>query len=443
IAGGAALASIRRHNFVTLVCLVVLSFGVGWWRGAAMMVQLAGYQTYKLQKVTIIGQATDDAVYGERSQLTFGLGNLRVVQPAATALPGTIKVAGFGANAIYRGDTVRVTGRLYPTRGNNQASISFAKLAVLQTGNSSIDNLRRRFAAGLQSALPEPQASLGLGLLIGQRSTLPPDVSVTLLTVGLTHIIAVSGYNLTIIVDSVRRLAGKRSKYQTMAACVVLIALFLLITGSSPSIVRASIISLLGLTAWYYGRTIKPLVLLLTAGAISVCINPMYLWGNVSWYLSFLAFFGVLVVAPLVTERLYGKRKPKLIGQIVIESSCAQIMTVPYVLFIFGHISLVALLANVLVVALIPIAMLLCVVAGLAGAIMPAIAGWFAWPAKWLLTYMVDVAGLLARIPHAALQDLYISFGYMLVCYGLCASVVYIVWRRYGAAVPLDRMSGL
>jgi YebC/PmpR family DNA-binding regulatory protein len=267
-------------------------------------------------------------------------------------------------------------------------------------------------------------------LLIGQRSTLPADVSQMLLIVGLTHIIAVSGYNLTIMVHAARRLLAKRSKFQTAAACLALITIFMLITGSSPSIVRASIISVLSLCAWYYGRTIRPLTLLLTAGAASVLANPLYIWGNVSWYLSFLAFFGVLVVAPLATRRLYGKRTPGLIEQILIESACAELTTLPYVLFIFGQMSLVNLPANVLVAAWVPLAMLLGVAAGTAGMLAPALAGWIAWPAKLLLTYMLDVAQLLARVPHAFVEGIGFPAAYLAAAYGALA-VLLIALRMH------------
>ena len=158
--------------------------------------------------------------------------------------------------------------------------------------------------------MPQPLAAFGLGLLVGQRATLPQDVNQQLLMVGLVHIIAVSGYNLTIMVEAARRLFGKRSKFQTMAVCLLLIGTFLLMTGDSPSIVRASIISMLSIGAWYYGRQLKPLVLLLLAAAVTVVANPLYLWGNVSWCLSFLAFFGVVLVAPLVQQCWFGERAP-------------------------------------------------------------------------------------------------------------------------------------
>ncbi len=404
------LVTWRRHSILTVLCCMLLCFGVGWWRGSGMMRSLEPYRTYTRQQVTVQGVATDDGVYGKQSQVTFGIDHIQLVSPRTAALPGRISAAGFGVNAVYRGDTVVVSGKLMPTLGNNQASISFATMRIVQRGASPIDTVRRKFAAGMQSALPEPVASFGMGLLIGQRSTLPKDVSDALLAVGLTHIIAVSGYNLTIIVEAARRLCGGRSKYQMMAVCCTLIVVFILITGNSPSIVRAGIISMLSMWAWYFGRTIAPLALLLSAAAVTVIANPLYLWGNVSWYLSFLAFFGVVVLGPLVTWRLYKGKKPGLVIQVLIESICAEIMTLPYILYIFGQMSTVSLLANVLVVALVPLAMLLCVTAGLAGMALPMVAGWLAWPARLVLTYMLDTARLLSRIPHAFAEGLGLSF---------------------------------
>ncbi len=424
------IVSLKRHGIVALVLLCVFFFGIGWWRGGMYMRKLATNEVFYHQKVTVIGHATEDAVYGARYQLEFTMNNVEVISPAQAPLVGNLTVRGFGEPAVYRGDTVRVTGKLFPTLGNNIGSISFAELDVLTRGTSWIDAFRRRFAAGMQSALPEPLASFALGLLIGQRSTLPDDISTQLRHVGLTHIIAVSGYNLTIIVLASRRVFAKRSKFQTMTVCLGLIALFLLITGFSPPIVRASVISLLGLTAWYYGRDIKALVLLLVGAAITVLANPLYLWGNVSWYLSFLAFFGVLVMAPLVTKRLFGAREVSLLVSILIESACASIMVLPYALYIFGETSLMSLPANMLVIPFIPFAMLLSTVAGLGGLAFAAITGWVAWPAKILLTYILDVAGLLSRVPYAYTEDISFSWQVMMLAYLLLGSIVLVLSRR-------------
>jgi competence protein ComEC len=398
------------------------------------------YAMYRKQAVVLVGTATDDGVYGRSSQTVFSVDHAHIASPVAVDVPGRVSVAGFGVNAVFRGDRIRVDGKLMPTRGSNQAAVSYAKLQVIERNGSPVDAFRRKFAAGMQSALPEPVASFGMGLLIGQRSTLPQAVADSLLAVGLTHIIAVSGYNLTIIVEAARRLFGNRSKYQMTAVCVTLIIVFVTITGNSPSIVRASVISLISIAAWYFGRTLNAMVLLLTAAAITVVANPLYIWGNVSWYLSFLAFFGVVVLGPLITWRLYKDKKPGLVMQVLIESICAEVMTLPYILYIFGQMSTVSLLANVLVVALVPLAMLLCVVAGCLGMALPAIAGWFAWPAQLVLTYMLDAAALLSRIPHAFLENIGFSFVQLLGWYGVVG--VWMALVHYKKERDYDRITG-
>lgn len=424
------LIGLRRHNGLTLILLALLCFGVGWWRGSVFLDKLAVHESLHYQKVTIIGTAKEDGVYGEKYQLEFAMGDVTVLSPQETPLVGSVMVRGFGEAAVYRGDSVEVTGKLYPSLGNNLTRISFAELKVVGRGSFWLDNVRREFAAGMQSALPEPVASFGLGLLIGQRSTLPKSTEEQLRHVGLTHIIAVSGYNLTIIVLACQRLLAKRSKFQATAICLGLIGLFLLITGSSPPIVRAGIISVLAIGVWYYGRTIKPLVLLLVAAAITVIANPLYLWGNVSWYLSFLAFFGVLVLAPLITKRLFGGKEPKIIISILIESACATVLVLPYILYIFGEMSLVSLPANLLVIPFIPLAMLLALAAGLGGMVMPAFAGWIAWPANMLLTYMLDIASLLSRVPHAFVENIKFTLAHLLSGYAMISFICLVLYGK-------------
>lgn len=427
---GLILLPRRGRSVAVALALVVAAAGAGGWQGSRYMAGLASDAALYGRKVVLVGRAAEDGVYDARYQMAFSLDHVRVVSPVAQPFLGNVKTAGFGAAAVYRGDTIRIEGKLYPSQGNNQARLSFGTVTVLRSSPGWLERLRHRFVAGMQSALPEPQASFGMGLLVGQRNTLPDEISQQLLMVGLTHIIAVSGYNLTIIIQVMRRLLAARSKLQMTAGCVALIGVFIAITGSSPSIVRAGIVSLIGVAAAYYGRTIRPLVLILAAAAASVAANPLYLWGNISWYLSFLAFFGVLVVSPLVTRRLYGQREPKLVMALLIESLCAGAMAEPYILLIFGQTSLVSLPANLLVAPFIPLAMLLSLVAGLAGMALPALAGWVAWPATWLLTYMLDMAAILSRVPHAFVEHVGFPLGALLVVYAAVAFICIVLWSK-------------
>ncbi len=398
---------IARRPATVRLCMVVVMLMVvaGIARGSAFLPKLSTYNQLKGQQLTLEAVAQNDAVYADKGQLSFDIGSLQLLEPSSRPLVGVVGVKGYGLPMVFQGDKLQIKGKMSPARGSRQAYISFAQIELQHRGDSRVNKFRRDFAAGLGSTLPEPLASFGLGLLIGQRTTLPKELNDQLSTVGLTHIVAVSGYNLTIIIMAASRLLGKRSKYQTLVLTLAMIAGFLLLVGGSASIVRAALVSGLSLAAWYYGRTFRPLVIILLAAAITAGIYPVYLWSDIGWYLSFLAFFGVLVVAPALTKRFLGKRKPKIILAVLIETTAAQLTTLPLIMYIFGRLSVVALVANMLVVPLVPLAMLTSFMAGLAGMVMPNFAGWLAWPAKLLMSYMIDVVQIFARLPKAAIQQ--------------------------------------
>lgn len=417
-----------KHRKLWVVCAAVLGLTLGWWRGSIYMLDIGHYEAMHKQKVTIVGAADSDAIYGDRGQLTFDLGRLQIIEPVDQGLVGRIGVKGFGEYMVYKGDRVHVVGKLYPTRGSRLASISFAEIKVMSRSRSFIERTRRRFETGMLSALPEPLGSFGLGLLIGQRTTLPKSFTDQLSAVGLTHIVAVSGYNLTIILRGIRRALKNRSKYQSTLLSVILIGTFLLFTGFSASIVRAAIVSLLSLWAWYYGREFRPFLLLLFAAVITAGYYPIYLWSDIGWYLSFLAFYGVMIVGPLLTKRLFKRKDPKLLATIIIETSAAQVMTAPLIMYIFGQFSVIALIANILVVPWVSVAMLLGLIAGLGGMFLTPIAGWLALPARLLLTYMVDVVVALSRLPRALIEQP-LGLWQMMTMYSVVVLITLILWR--------------
>lgn len=414
VAGLAVALFGRRKNWLATLLVLSLGLSLGLYRGHSFMIKLQPYNQWYGRNVVVRGQASSDGVYGPQSQLVFDITNLSLEQPVAQPLIGRVAVGGLGEKAVYRGDLVRISGRLYPARGGRQGRLQFARVVVLQRNNGWLDQLRRRFAAGMLSALPEPHGSFGLGLLIGQRSTLPKLTADQLSAVGLTHLLAVSGYNLTIIIRALRRGLAKRSKYQTLVGSLLLMVVFCLISGLSASLVRAALVSGLSLGAWYYGREFKPLVLLFLVAALTAAWSPLYVWADVGWYLSFLAFYGVMVLAPAIGRR----RRTGLLGQLLVETMAAQLLTLPLIMYLFGQFSLIGLLANLLVIPLVPLTMLLALLAGLAGWWLGPLAGWLAWPARWSLTYMLDVVTALARLPHGLLHHT-ISLGEMLIAYGL------------------------
>lgn len=408
---------------VPAALLIGLIFGV--WRGSDINQRLDWYRAAANQKVALTGEVIQDSTYGNKKQIDFMIGHVRVDD---RELPGTVHVTTFSSVQPKQGDIVQATAKLKDGFGSYQAGLYFADVQILAKERSWFARIRHQFSAVILSVIPEPQASLGLGFLLGIKSQLPDELNEQLKIVGLTHIVVASGYNLTILVRAARRLLARRSKYQATLAAVVLMVGFVGVTGLSPSMSRATLVTSLALAAWYYGRVIHPVLLLLFSAAATALANPLFLWNDIGWYLSFLAFGGVMLLAPLLQTQLFGGRKPPQLAQIVLETIAAELVTLPLILWIFGAFSAVGLFANVLVGPLVPLAMLATFAGGVATILLPGVGSWLALPAQWILGYMTSAVEYMAAIPWAQ-QRVNITLVTMLALY-VCVLVVGVLMYR-------------
>jgi competence protein ComEC len=423
-----SFVAFSRQRLLALLSVLLLGLSIGSWRGFLVHEQLAPINDLYDQKVMVVVRAVEDAGYSRNAQLSFAADDISFIEPYTLSVPGQLIVQGFGLPSVGKGDIVVAEGKLRDMRGSKVGILSFAELYRQENGGSFADTVRRKFVGGLVTSLPEPQASLSAGILIGQRSGLPVGVQDDMSRAGLTHIVAVSGYNLTIIIGAIQTLMRRRSRYQALVLCLAVTGVFILMTGFSASIVRAGLVAILGLWAWYYGRKFNPILLILLAAALTAMWNPLYVWADVGWYLSFTAFFGILVLAPLIRTRLR-IRSDKLLTGIIIETSCAVLCTAPLIIYIFGELSSVALLANMLVLPLVPLAMLLSVVAGIAGMYFPVLSAYIALPARYVITYIIDITNIMANIPGSQLQ-ISSNFAQMLFLYGAILLLAVILARH-------------
>ena len=419
----------RRWSVIILICIGVM---IGYGRGATEIASWVDLGSVTNTETLLSGVVREDPEPGSGSEVRLRLDSV-TLNNASYGGVYWVTVAGADAELIQRSDRVIVRGDIQSGFGTFAATMFRAQLVELQK-QARFDPLlevRNVFAGAIRSTMPDPEAALGIGYILGQKRALPPEFEEALLVVGLTHVVVASGYNLTILVRLSRRLFEKISRYMAVMFSGGLIVAFIGVTGMSPSMSRAGLVAGLSLVAWYYGRTIHPTVLLVVTAAISVFVQPSYLWGDVGWMLSFASFAGVMFLAPLLQAYFYGEQKPGVIRQVLGETFSAQLVTLPIVLLAFGVISNVALLANVLVLPLVPLAMLLTFVAGVAGIVIPALAGFVALPAYWLLSYMTWVIELLANLPWAS-AEIQIDLLMVIAMYGaLCLLVIYLM-RRTG-----------
>jgi len=401
---------------------LVLLFGFGIWRGVTTSFDHTLLSRYLGQKVTVVGVINDDPAVNDKNRTVFTVGLRRLDN-----LPANQVVYVKTTNKpLQRGYTVAIEGKLVAGIGSIPVEMYFGQVSVLSMQTSPLEHLRQGFFTGVRAVLPDPTAGFGLGLLIGVRALISKPLQQTLNAVGLSHLIAVSGYNLTILIQAGRRMMARVSNFTATATSFWLIMGFLLVTGFSASIVRAAMVSGLSLWTQYYGYEIPPLSLVCIPALITVAWKPDYLISDVGWQLSFLAFFGIMVIAPLVEQRW---RRPNTIRSLVVESLAAQATTAPLILAIFGNFSVIAPLSNAVVLPIVPLAMLLSFVTGAVAMVSPVVAAWIALPTAGLLGLAIGIIQWFATWPYANLQ-LAATPGEVGGLSGLVAFVTLVLWLR-------------
>lgn len=419
---------LARRNKTAVLLLLLSGIIFGFSRGGSVQQSLEFYQPHYGDRVQVVGKVKEDISFGSRGDVRIQVSEIQI---DGVRLPGTVWISSETQREIKRSDIVTVAGVLNEGFGNIPASMFRAELIAVDRPihGDVAREMRDWFAEGVRRAISEPEASLGIGYLVGQRSTLPEELDNQLKLLGLTHIVVASGYNLTILVRFTRRSMAKHSKYLATMAASFMICGFVLVTGFSPSMSRAALVTGISLLAWYFGRRAHPLVILPFAAAITALLNPLFVWGDIGWYLSFAAFAGVMILAPLLKRLLWRGTQPHSLVQIVLETFAAQLATLPIVAFVFGQYSSLALIANALILPFVPLAMLLTFFAGLAGVLLPGVASLIGWPATVVLNYMTGVADRLAAIPGASME-LTFSTVTLVTSYLFLVIMCVLLWRK-------------
>lgn len=265
----------------------------------------------------------------------------------------------------------------------------------------NILNIKQKFEAQINRSLPEPHASFMAGLLTGSRKGIPDNVLQTFQSTGLTHIIAISGYNITLIITLVTQVLFWLPKnYRTIPAAAMII-LFTLFVGASAAVVRACIMGIIGLIALHTNSINSARITMLWTLCIMTSINPKYLWYDAGFQLSFLAVIGLIECSEILKPIV--QKIPNTLGirDSLHMTLAAQITAAPLIAYMFGTVSIVSPIANILIAPFVPLAMVFGAIGTLLSIPLWPIghavqfAGWFC------LEIIIRIAQILSTIPYA------------------------------------------
>lgn len=340
-----------------------------------------------------------------------------------------------GGEALPYGSTVEVTGSVrLPEKDDHYAhylqsrgivaTMSFGRIKVTgeNRGNPFFRVLfwtRKSLEDRLTLLFPEPEASLITGLLTGSRGSMPPGLSDAFRDTGLTHIVAISGSNITIILMLLQHALFFVPLKWRLVPSWVAITLFVLFVGASASAVRAGVMGSIGLVAVHFGRQRDARLAILWSAFLMLLWNPSYLWYDAGFQLSFLAILGITEVLPVLQKQT--EKLPELGGvtESLVTTIAAQIATTPWIAFAFGRLSTIAPLSNVILTPLIPASMALgtiSLIVGLFSVTLGRIIALLAWLPLALVT---RGAMLLARIPFASIETVSMTVPVIVLLYAL------------------------
>jgi len=247
-----------------------------------------------------------------------------------------------------------------------------------------------------------------------------------------------SGYNIMLVIVFVKYVLSYVLPYKTrLVFGFGAIVAFAILVGLSATVVRASVMASILLLLQFSGSTYNVLRGLFLAGVLMLLWNPLLLIYDPGFQLSFLATLGLIVLAPYIEK--WVRFVPTVLGvrEFLVATLATQLFVLPFLLYQIGEFSVVAVLVNVLVLPMVPVAMLLTFFTGLAGFISPVAAVLFGALAQVSLTYILRIAQLFAEIPYAAFVVPSFSFWLVLLGYALIGYWVYRLHKRAEAEAYL------
>jgi len=382
-------------------------------------------------------------------------------------------LARVSTDASYNyGDRLRLQGHLETPPENENFSyrdylanqgiysyIAYPSSSLIQQGQgnpiySALYAFRQRSLDVVYSLFPDPEAALLAGILLGVQSGIPQEVQEAFRLTGTSHIIVISGFNITIIAGLFTflfsRLLGERKGAVVSAIGIIF---YTLLVGANAAVLRAAILGMLTLLGHQVGRRQVGLNSLAFVAAFMAIFTPTILW-DVSFQLSFTATLGIMLYAEPFTHwftnfaarfipsdkanRLVGP-----VGEYFLLTLAAQLTTLPLMIFYFKRISLSALIANPLILPAQPPIMVLGGLSVLAGMLLKPVGQLLAWAAWPFTAYTIRVVEWLATIPHSSIPLGQIAFPLILLCYvalfGLtfARSQLSILIKRLTPAIPL------
>lgn len=315
------------------------------------------------------------------------------------------------------GDVVEITGALNKRMIEENywiLSLDEARIVKLTSEKSArviMAGARSKVISLLLSWLSGDVGALGAGILVGGDHFMSENGVLAFRRAGLTHVVAASGYNVTVVSGwTVSALSGFLNRWLVMYIAIISIILYIFLAGGSAAVIRAGLMGIAVIVGKLMGRETSGGWILLIVSMAMLVVNPGWLW-DIGFQLSVAAMAGMVYWA----------------GRSAWSQTLAcQLTTLPLILHYFGNLSVVAPLANILLIWPVPVVMPVLGLASLMGIVVPELGYLFSLIAWWPLRYMIEGAEIISSAHWSSLSVEKVSWEWVGLYY-----LVLIIIRRF------------
>lgn len=447
---------ILKSKWCILFCIFVLTISLGIFRFHSVDKPAPNFFESQVgEKINFSGLIIDEVDEKEKNQKLI----VEVLAPQGLALD-SLKARPFSAktkillNADFEqefkyGDTINFSGTLekpqnfYTNTGKLFDYVNYLRkdgifyliknstIEIVSRGGGNmikkaLFSFKDKFLDKINFAIQEPESLLMSGLILGEKSSFDESLRQAFVDTGTIHIVALSGYNVTIVAEWIMKIFAFLPRNISFGAGILGILLFVVMAGGASTAVRAGVMATLALIARATGRNYDVARALVLAGVIMIIFNPFVLVFDVSFQLSFIATIAVIFLAPKMERYFLWVTEKFGLRDIVCITFSAYFFVLPFILYKMGNLSAVALPANILILPFIPLTMIFGFLTGFAGFIWSVFSMPFGFISYLFLHYELSVISFFSRLPFASFSIPNFPLLITLAIY------VYFIYRLFG-----------
>lgn len=404
--------------------------------------------TEKSQVVEVVGKVISSPQHNQSDRLKFWFQPQQVIiEHKQRLVTGKLYVTVPSSSPIiYPQQQLLLEGVLYtPTPAVNPGAFDFKqylqrsgayaglkadRVMVIKSSSPWLWQLRQRIISSQSRWLESPKGLLLSSIVLGRRAVdLPYDIRDRFIGVGLAHILAASGFHVSLLLGFVLLVTKRLGSRTRLGIGITILLIYIGLTGVQPSVIRAALMGVGALVGLVTERKIIPTGSLFLAAWLMLLVNPLWIW-DLGFQLSFLATFGLIVgVAPIVKQLDW---LPPTVANAVAIPLAATIWTLPLIMYVFKAVATYSILVNLIATPLITLVSLGGMISAAAAIIFPPVGAAVAYTLNYPIELLIGIVTWFNSLPGGAIAVGQINLGTLIITYGILALIwFHPQWRSH------------